>query len=101
MNISDFTDQELETIGWLMGSTWDVIGMDVLQGVAICEGKRRSQVSIPPDEVIEVVLDADHIECHAAPYGEDAKLMKKFRQLSYEDQIKFAERVFTETSYGM
>jgi len=93
MNLSD-------NLRSAMLQQWDTIGADCLQAVTDTTGEKYP--SMPKDEVIELVLDASRLEM-SAEGNRDPELLqeiKDFRELSYEDQMKMAEQVFTFDSYG-
>lgn len=96
MKIKDFTDEELKDIHGMMQRTWDVIAPDVLQVEAEMRESHRESVSMKKSHVIEVVLDADHMEA----YGGNKELYARFKQLDYKDKIKIAKQTFTYKTYG-
>jgi hypothetical protein len=100
MKIKDFTDEEIKEIHHMMQRTWDYIAPDLLESVGYSEGKHRERVSMRRSSVVEVVLDASYMEMDSAKTAEDKELLKKFRQLSYDDQKKVARKTFTYATYG-
>jgi hypothetical protein len=58
------TDAERRTLFSAAHQVWEYIGGDVLQAVVEDKGKSINAVSIPRDEVIEVVCDADRLADH-------------------------------------
>ena len=77
--------------------TWDVIGYDVLQGVAECDGKNINSINIPRSEVIETVCDADYMLMH----GGDGEAYKFWEKLSYSQQAAVVRKAFPHSRYGM
>ena len=101
MKIKDFTDEELKQIHWAMQRTWDVIAPDVLQVEAEMRESIRDAVSMKKAHVIEVVLDADHMEAYGdLKKPEEKALYEKFKQLDYKDKIAVAKQTFTYKTYG-
>lgn len=101
MNIKDFTDDELKQIHWAMQRTWDVIAPDVLQVEAEMKETVRDGVSMKKSHVIEVVLDADHMEAYGGLNKPEEKVLyQKFKKLEYNDKIKVAKQTFTSKTYG-
>lgn len=96
MKIKDFTPEEIKEIHHMMQRTWDVIAGDVLQVESEMQETSRDSVSMKKSHVIEVVLDADHMEA----YGGNKALYARFRQLEYKDKIKIAKQTFTYKTYG-
>lgn len=79
-----------------LNRTWEAIAYDILSAVA--DGGDPEKVSIKQAEVIEVVLDADHLEINGDGPAEE---VKAFRALPYKEQIRLAKTVFTYTRYGI
>ena len=81
-----FTVDEVELLDRMINSVWQTIGGDILQ----CD----EVSSLPQETVIETCLDASYLEMYG-PYHRDKanceELIKKFRQLSYEEQNRFCE----------
>jgi len=81
--------KHLEQIwGALLRATWEYIGNDIMSAVQE-EGKDW----ISRDDLIEVVLDADHMNV-AAKNASEKEALKEFDKLSYKEKIKFAKTVF-------
>lgn len=76
-----------------LNHTWDVIGYDCLQATLDYGGKDN----MSRNDVIEVVLDADHPTTH----GGDNEAIKILNTLSYNDKIKIAKEAFIFARYGM
>ena len=75
--------------------TWQAIGFDVLQAVAESEGKDVNRVSMKRDEVIEVVLDADHMTTNGGL--RDPDLVEFYHYGNYVDKIRLLKPVFYAT----
>jgi len=72
--------KQLEEVKRGLRNTWQMIGGEIAQGRAV-----------PRDEVIEVVLDSSYLEYEGRI---DKSLVKEFRKLSFDEQIKIAEECF-------
>lgn len=72
--------------------TWNAIGADIL--TAVEEG--TGDTSIPRDEVVEVVMDADHMNM----YGHDPEAYKYFQTLDYDDKERVLKKAFPLSRYG-
>lgn len=73
----------------------EVVLQETLAGLVELE-----EGTITKEEVIETVLDADRLEgVYSTPPEQLA--IKKFRQLSIEQQEQFARTVFTFDQYGL
>jgi hypothetical protein len=74
--------------------TWEVIGFDVLQAVAEDQKKNVNYVSMKRAEVIEVVLDADHM----LAYGrlKDPILLEFLKNGEYTEKIKLLKSAFSD-----
>jgi len=92
MEIKELTESEIKLVHNTMQRTWDYIGSDMLE---VNDGK-----AMPKSHVIEVVLDANYMETSNNLKPEEKDIIKKFRQLSYKDQIKVAKQTFTFARYG-
>jgi NAD(P)H-hydrate repair Nnr-like enzyme with NAD(P)H-hydrate dehydratase domain len=100
ITIKDFTGEEIKQIHNMMQRTWDVIAPDVLQVEAEMRESLRDAVSMKKAHVIEVVLDADHMQAYGGSKPEEQALYFKFKQLDYKDKIKIAKQTFTYATYG-
>lgn len=84
------TEKEFMNLKFALEATWQAIGADILAVVP--------EQSISRDEVIEVVLDADRLECYA---DEESKpVVETFRTLPYPEQIAIAKKYFVFERYG-
>jgi len=82
--------EELRKIwGHLLRATWEYIGNDIMAAV-----QEEGRYDISRDDLIEVVLDADHMNV-AAKNASEKEALKEFDKLSYKEKIKFAKTVFT------
>ena len=87
----ELTAEEVIKVKKAMNSVWRAIGGDVIE-----EG--NNGCDIPRDQVIELVLDANYIDC----YGHlDKDLLKKFKDLPYKSRERIAGETFTYKTYGM
>ena len=69
--------------------TWQAIGPDVLQ----CLGEGGS---LSREEVVETVLDADHVRV----YGDDAEAAEYLYSLPYAEMKEIAREEFSSDSYS-
>lgn len=96
----NFTPEEQKRLQQIAHGVWDEIGYDAMAMLAE-EGKH----SMPRSHVLELVLDADRMECSYGRRGgketSDAPLLKKFRELSYQQQIDMVKPAFRFARYGM
>jgi hypothetical protein len=82
-------DEELTKIWrYLLRATWEYIGNDIMQAV-----NEEGRSYIHRDDLIEVVLDANHMDM-AARNASEKEALKEFDKLSYKEKIKFAKTVF-------
>lgn len=81
---------------------WDEIGYDVLSAVAEEKGTHINRVSIPRDEVIELVLDAGRLEALLAQHGHLTPSLKDWLDYRHPYATRVAElkKCFTFTRYG-
>ena len=74
--------------------TWDAIGADLLVDE---DGNIDESMSIPKDEVMEVVCDADRMKM----YGDDIEAYEVWDKLgSYNDKLKAISGAFLSEYYG-
>ena len=74
--------------------TWNAIGADLLVDE---DGNVDESKSIPKDEVMEVVADADRMEM----YGDDKEAYEIWEKLgSYDEKLKAISGAFTFEHYG-
>jgi len=76
-----------------MVNTWDAIGADCLIDDM---GNRDPKAELPKDHVIEIVLDASHMEM----YGRDGEAVEELRKMPYEKMIEIGKKAFTYETYG-
>jgi hypothetical protein len=70
----DLTIEQRKIAVRAISDTWNAIGADVLNAVAEEKNLRnRESATMPTEDVIEVVLDADHVKT----YGGDSYELKK------------------------
>lgn len=74
--------------GGMLRATWEYIGNDIMSAV-----QEEGRYDISREDLIEVVLDADHMKVAARTADEKAALVE-FEKLSYKEKIKFAKTVF-------
>ena len=81
-----FTEAEIQTLKRVLYGTWEYIGSDIMESLAA-----ENKYSISQNDVIEVVLDANHCD----------KMVKelkaifewaKFCDMPYKDRIAFAKK---------
>ena len=74
--------------------TWDAIGADLLVDE---DGNIDESASLPKDEVMEVVCDADRMEM----YGDDKEAYETWKALpTYKDKQKAIDGAFPSEFYG-
>ncbi len=73
--------------------TWDIIGEDIF---AACEEQGES-TTLPRADVVELVLDADHIETNGSLSKEDIAL---WRSLTSKQQNEIVLSAFPHALYG-
>jgi len=87
--------------------TWQAIGSDILHSVADSEGKDVNRVTMKRAEVIEVVLDADHLTTHGGTMGgldwkrTDPLLYEFYHNGNHRDQERLLREVFSPGGEGM
>lgn len=87
--LENFTEEEKKDLRIGLWQTWECIGHDILE--------MNGGEALDQEEVIEVVLDADHPLMQGFVKQE---LWNKFMKLSSEEQDEFAKTVFTFEFYG-
>lgn len=91
----NFSKDELEKLYRALWQTWCTIGGDVLE----CTGKSE----VDRATVLEVVLDAGRLEqfcgVNEPEKAEVQKIVKRFREFSYEEQKEIAKGRFTYKTY--
>ena len=85
---AEYSDLEKRAV-WAMERTWDGIGPDVL-------GPIEDNATMTQAEVIEVVLDAGHLE----EYGEDKAAALFLRQVSEDERMRMARKAFPNQTWG-
>jgi hypothetical protein len=95
------SEDEKQIIKRLMNDCWQYIGSDALQALQECEG----ETSIPRDEVIELVLDADRIETlilnhHPVDGKDEQEAFAKFKKLDYKRKCEIGRQAFRYERYG-
>jgi hypothetical protein len=80
--------------GAMLRAAWEYIGNDIMSAV-----QEEGKYDISRDDLIEVVLDADHMHCAARTADEKAALVE-FEKLSYKEKIKFAKTVFVAARWS-
>lgn len=73
-------------------TTWDVIGGDVLKAVEEHDGS----ATIPREEVIECVMDADYMLTH----GRDKEAYEHFMKMDPNEQLGIMREAFPFEIYG-
>ena len=85
------TKEMKERMERMASRTWDQIGGDVLNAVG------GTEATMPKDEVMEVVCDADHM----MTFGDDKEAYEAWKALpTYKDKLKAIEGAFTYDAYG-
>ena len=87
------TDEQMKQIARAANAVWQYIGDDIL---AVSEGP-----SIPRDDVIEVVIDADRLRQELSRSKIDQPAIDAWEALTYEEQSRLlAEHAFKYERYG-
>lgn len=109
--------KENEEIISILNSTWQAIGGDILDAVGQEKALRKKSVvrdsrepsidysvTMPRSHVIEVVLDAGHLESHGGGGGgmgsTHSEVVKRFRALTYDQKKYIARQAFPYSTYG-
>jgi hypothetical protein len=87
-----FSPDELKTIYRILQSCWNEIGSD-------CIMASGEETLMTRDEVIEVVLDADHCRHHVKK--DEKAVWERYEKLPYEQMIEIAKGTFKHARYGM
>jgi hypothetical protein len=94
----ELTEAEVNEVQQAALSTWDYIGYDSLQAFVDCgEASDINAVSIPRDEVIEAVLDANRIDGRI----KNKATLAKFSKLDYETMQRVVRPAFPFSHYGL
>jgi len=95
----EFSEDEKKALYQILWRTWVTLAPDIFA----CDEVK----ALPRDSVIETVLDASYLETNSGQLmgkpakTPDQKLIKRFRELSYEGQIKFCmDNVFKNRTYS-
>jgi len=80
--------------GAMLRATWEYIGNDIMQAV-----QEEGRYDISRDDLIEVVLDADHMMVAARTADEKTALVE-FNKMAYKEKIKFAKTVFVHERWS-
>ncbi len=103
MNVQ-FTTDETKHIQSAARRIWEECAYDLIQGVAETEGIDENNVSIPRNEVLEIVLDAgrldEQIKLLVKRKLVPADLPERWEKLSYEEHQRFLTPAFPHLSYG-
>lgn len=94
------TEKEQQTLFGAAHAVWNEIGYDVLTAVAEEKGKNINAVTVPREEVIEVVCDADRLR----DYLERHKLMTPDMRAVVDDYPQLQQKLrkcFECSRYGM
>jgi hypothetical protein len=93
--VAKFTEAETTTLKRILYGTWEYIGNDIMQAV-----QEEGRYDIPREDVIEVVLDADHAQKMVGELKAKA-LWEKFEKLTYKERIAFCKKhVFPYPRYS-
>jgi hypothetical protein len=98
----DLTIEQRKIAVRAISDTWNAIGADVLNAVAEEKNLRnRESATMPTEDVIEVVLDADHV----LTYGhiEDPEVLRLFKTYggdSYELKKELGREAFPYDTCG-
>lgn len=92
------TEEQKKEFAMAGRRTWEAIGYDVLQAVAEDQKKNVNYVNLPRADVIEIVLDADHMKM----YGrlKDPILLQFLEHGDYKEKIALLKSAFA-TREGM
>lgn len=81
--------------------TWDAIGGDIFECMATCDGKDINKVTMSRNDVIETVLDADHMVSHGHITDPVVKEFARSGSGNYDLKRKLLKETFTFKKYGM
>ena len=98
--INEFKDGELAAIEWRACAVWSDMAPDLFTPELSTTTYLETPNTLPADEVIELVLDANRMTMHCP--GEILPVIQRFEAAPYKIRQEFLRtRVFTDEAYGL
>jgi hypothetical protein len=104
LGVSVFSEEDTQTLIRMLNNVWQAVAGDLFQCIKMDNPNRTF---ITKAEVVEIVMDANRIKMYgqdrfatSKDTGHQKNLIKRFRNMETDDQIRFCrDKAFTWETY--